>query len=86
MTGNWLEICRQAVGDLREVLVDLPTRETREPITGRGVGGDDTTAIDAAAEAVIVRRLEQAHEGGLEFRLVSEELGERTFGGAGQSG
>jgi myo-inositol-1(or 4)-monophosphatase len=81
VTGNWLEICRQAVGDLRGVLEQLPTRETREPITGRGVGGDDTTAIDAAAEAAIVRRLEEAHERGLEFRLVSEELGERIFGG-----
>jgi myo-inositol-1(or 4)-monophosphatase len=44
------------------------------------VGGDETTAIDAAAEATIVRRLEQAHEQGIEFRLVSEELGERSFG------
>ena len=52
MTVDWLEICRQAVGDLRGVLDELPTRETREPITGHGVGGDDTTAIDAAAEAV----------------------------------
>ena len=69
---DWLEICRQAVGDLRGVLTELPTRVTREPITGRGVGGDDTTAIDAAAEAAIVRRLEASHEAGLQFRLVSE--------------
>jgi myo-inositol-1(or 4)-monophosphatase len=77
---DWLEICRKAVADLRGVLEELPTRETREPVTGRGVGGDDTTAIDAAAEAVIVRRLEEAHASGREFRLVSEELGERSFG------
>jgi len=80
VTVDWLEICREAVGDLRGVLDELPTRETREPITGHGVGGDDTTAIDAAAEAVIVRRLEDAHQRGAEFTLVSEELGERTFG------
>lgn len=79
--SDWLEICREAAGDLRGVLDELPTRFTREPITGKGVGGDDTTAIDAAAEAAIVRRLEQAHARGLEFRLVSEELGERAFGG-----
>jgi myo-inositol-1(or 4)-monophosphatase len=78
--SDWLEICREAVADLRGVLTDLPTRETREPVTGRGVGGDDTTAIDAAAEAAIVRRLEGAHEQGLNFTLVSEELGERAFG------
>jgi myo-inositol-1(or 4)-monophosphatase len=78
--SDWLEICREAVGDLRGVLAEMPTRVTREPITGTGVGGDETTAIDAAAEAAIVRRLEQAHERGLEFTLVSEELGERAFG------
>ena len=73
-----------AVGDLRGVLEELPTRETREPITGHGVGGDDTTAIDAAAEAAIVRRLETAHEAGC--TLVSEELGERAFGEADDDG
>jgi myo-inositol-1(or 4)-monophosphatase len=79
--SEWIDICRDAVGDLRAVLEELPTRVTREPITGTGEGGDETTAIDAAAEAAIVRRLERAHEQGLEFTLVSEELGERAFGG-----
>jgi myo-inositol-1(or 4)-monophosphatase len=59
----------------------MPTRDEREPVIGTGEGGDDTTAIDAAAEAAIVKRLEQAHADGLEFTLVSEELGERSFGG-----
>ena len=68
------------MADLQGVLEDLPTRVSREPITGAGMGGDDTTAIDAAAEAAIVRRLEQAHERGLQFTLVSEELGERAYG------
>jgi myo-inositol-1(or 4)-monophosphatase len=78
--SHWSEICREAVADLRGVLEELPTRVTREPVIGAGVGGDDTTAIDAAAEAAIVRRLEHAHERGLQFNLVSEELGERMFG------
>ena len=77
---DWLEICRQAVGDLRGVLEELPTRVTREPITGRGVGGDDTTAIDQAAEDAVVARL-AALDG--DFVLVSEELGERVFGAGG---
>ena len=42
-----------------------------------GVGGDDTTAIDAAAEDAVVARLEAL---GGDFTLVSEELGERVFG------
>ena len=73
----WLEVCRAAVEDIRAVLAELPTRVEREPVLQTGVGGDDTTAIDAAAELAVVRRLEQLNE---DFTLVSEELGERTFG------
>jgi myo-inositol-1(or 4)-monophosphatase len=76
----WLEVARQAVGDLHRVLAELPTRADREPVVGAGLGGDDTTAIDAAAEAAVVRRLEALHAAGHDFALVSEELGERAFG------
>jgi myo-inositol-1(or 4)-monophosphatase len=81
--SDWLEICRGCVADLRDVLEQLPTRTEREPGQGTGEGGDETTAIDLAAEDAIVRRLEVAHAQGLEFTLVSEELGERAFGGGG---
>ena len=77
---EWLDLCREIAGDLRGVLADLPTRTEREPYVGLGEGGDDTTAVDAAAELAIVRRLEALHEAGREFTLVSEELGERRFG------
>jgi myo-inositol-1(or 4)-monophosphatase len=77
----WLDLCRAAVGDVREVLDGLPSRTEREPVVGAGVGGDDTTAIDAAAEAAILARLERLHaEEGIDFHLVSEELGERAYG------
>jgi myo-inositol-1(or 4)-monophosphatase len=76
----WLELCRAAVADIRGVLVDLPTRAEREPVLARGVGGDETTAIDEAAESAVVARLEELHRHGQEFLLVSEELGERAFG------
>jgi myo-inositol-1(or 4)-monophosphatase len=73
----WLEVCREAVGDIRGVLAELPTRVEREPVLQTGEGGDDTTAIDAAAETAVVHRLEALDE---DFTLVSEELGERVFG------
>jgi myo-inositol-1(or 4)-monophosphatase len=73
----WLEVCRGCVGDIKAVLAELPTRVEREPVLQIGVGGDDTTAIDAAAETAVVHRLEQLDE---QFTLVSEELGERVFG------
>jgi myo-inositol-1(or 4)-monophosphatase len=76
----WLSLCREAVADIEAVLDRLPTRLEREPVLGPGEGGDDTTAIDAAAEEAVVRRLERLGES---FVLVSEELGERSFGAGG---
>jgi myo-inositol-1(or 4)-monophosphatase len=79
---RWLELCRLCVGDIRDVLERLPTRVEREPILRRGLGGDDTTAIDQAAEDAIVQRLEALGE---DLVLVSEELGEREFGRGGKT-
>jgi myo-inositol-1(or 4)-monophosphatase len=79
----WLELCRAAAEDLQRLLAELPTRQEREPVIGTGVGGDETTAIDAAAEQAVVARLERLHQQGFDFTLVSEELGERVFGEAG---
>jgi myo-inositol-1(or 4)-monophosphatase len=78
--SDWLELCRSCVSDIEVVLVDLPTRLEREPVLRAGEGGDDTTAIDAAAEAAVVARLEGLEE---DFVLISEELGERVFGEGG---
>ncbi len=52
------------------MLADLPNRGDREPVVAAGEGGDDTTAIDAAAERVILARF-----AGLDTRIVSEEVG-----------
>jgi myo-inositol-1(or 4)-monophosphatase len=67
---DWLALCRACVEDVRAVLVELPTRAEREPVVGAGMGGDDTTAIDAAAERVILARLRE-----LDVTIVSEEVG-----------
>jgi myo-inositol-1(or 4)-monophosphatase len=50
------------------VLTELPGRAEREPVVGAGEGGDETTAIDAAAERAIL-----PHFAGQ--RIVSEEAG-----------
>jgi myo-inositol-1(or 4)-monophosphatase len=70
MTPPWLELCRAARDDVGRVLTDLPGRAEREPKVGEGEGGDVTTAIDAAAEAVILERFR-----GQDVRIVSEEVG-----------
>ncbi len=60
------------------MLTDLPLRSDREPVVGSGMGGDETTAIDAAAERAILARFE-----GLDgLTIVSEEVG---VIGAGQT-
>jgi myo-inositol-1(or 4)-monophosphatase len=68
---DWLTVCRDAVEDVRGVLVELPTRDERELVVGEGEGGDETTAIDAAAEKVILERL-RGIDG---TTIVSEEVG-----------
>jgi myo-inositol-1(or 4)-monophosphatase len=80
---DWLAFCRDARDAVDAVLGELPTRAEREPGVGFGEGGDETTAIDAAAERAIVSLLEDLHESGQSFTLVSEELGERAFGAGG---
>jgi myo-inositol-1(or 4)-monophosphatase len=68
---DWLALCREAVVDVRGVLAELPTRADREPVVGAGKGGDDTTAIDQAAERVVLARF-----GGVDdVTFVSEEVG-----------
>jgi myo-inositol-1(or 4)-monophosphatase len=67
---DWLAVCRGAVEDVRGVLDELPTRAEREPVVGAGLGGDDTTAIDRAAEDAIVARFRD-----LDVTIVSEEVG-----------
>ena len=77
---DWLDVSRACVRDLDSVLADLPTRVEREPVLSAGKGGDDTTAIDAAAESAVVRRLEAL---GTDLTLVSEEIGVLTIGAGG---
>lgn len=72
--ADWLATCRAAVEDVRRVLEELPGRADRERVLGVGEGGDETTAIDAAAERAVVERLDAT---GADFTLVSEELGIR---------
>ncbi|HEX3455510.1 MAG TPA: inositol monophosphatase family protein [Gaiellaceae bacterium] len=67
---DWLELCRAAVADVDEVLARLPTRAEREPVVGEGLGGDETTAIDKAAEDAIIARVREAAGA-----VVSEEVG-----------
>jgi myo-inositol-1(or 4)-monophosphatase len=56
---------------VRRVLAELPTRAEREPVVGAGMGGDETTAVDAAAERAVLARFEGLDD----ITIVSEEAG-----------
>jgi myo-inositol-1(or 4)-monophosphatase len=75
MPTTWLQLCRAAVVDVEAALERLPTRAEREPVVGSGEGGDETTAIDKAAEDAILARMLVAAGA-----VVSEEVG-RVGGG-----
>jgi myo-inositol-1(or 4)-monophosphatase len=77
---DWLELCRAAAVEVEGVLAELPTRDQRELVVGAGEGGDDTTAIDDAAERAVVALLDAES---IDFALVSEELGHRAAGAEG---
>jgi myo-inositol-1(or 4)-monophosphatase len=68
---DWVEVCRACVADVHAVLGELPTRAEREPVVGAGLGGDETTAIDKAAEDAILARLRALPD----ITVVSEEVG-----------
>jgi myo-inositol-1(or 4)-monophosphatase len=73
---DWLAVCRAAAEDVRGVLAELPARADREPVLAQGLGGDDTTAIDRAAEEAILARFRD-----LDVTILSEEVG-RVGGGS----
>jgi myo-inositol-1(or 4)-monophosphatase len=78
--ADWLACFREATRGIEAELRARPHREQRERVVGRGSGGDNTTEIDQVAEDVVVRALSGLAAQGAAFTLVSEELGERTFG------
>ena len=61
---------------MRRVLAELPTRADREPVVGAGAGGDETTAIDQAAERAVLERFDAAPD----VTFVSEEVGKLGHG------
>jgi myo-inositol-1(or 4)-monophosphatase len=76
--NDWLGICRAAVEDVKAVLDELPTRTEREPVVGTGLGGDETTAVDKAAEDAILAHLRPLDD----VTIISEEVGTEGNGAA----
>jgi myo-inositol-1(or 4)-monophosphatase len=77
----WLPIFRAIAAEIRSTIPPLAGTPAAREEVGLGAGGDRTIYLDQLAEEIVVRHLEQAYRSGLRFRLISEELGERDFGG-----
>ena len=77
----WLPIFAGIAADIRSQLGPLAGSRRGREVVGTGAGGDRTVVLDAVAEEIAVRHLEKAYRSGLRFRLLSEELGARDFGG-----
>lgn len=77
-----MQVLTRAADRATEAVAGIPPNE-RGTEVGRGKGGDTTLVIDRDAEAAIIGVLEQAREDGMRFDLMSEEVGERSFGGGG---
>jgi myo-inositol-1(or 4)-monophosphatase len=81
MAADWLGLCRRAAEALREALADSPTTRERAVETGeRGEGGDRTLVIDEASERAVFGLLDELHDQGHRFAVVSEERGEVSYG------
>jgi myo-inositol-1(or 4)-monophosphatase len=79
---SWLPVFRAIGAEIREALQPLAGTERGRAVVGQGAGGDGTIYMDQLAEEIAVRHLEQAYRSGARFQLISEELGERAFGGS----
>ncbi len=77
-----MEVLTRAADHAAAAVAAIPAHE-RGTEVGPGEGGDTTLVIDRDAEAAIIAVLEQAHEQGLRFDVLSEEVGHRSFGGGG---
>jgi myo-inositol-1(or 4)-monophosphatase len=67
---DWLALCRAAAADVETILAEMPPSE-RQVVLRQGEGGDDTTAIDEAAERAVLAQLDGIDD----LTIVSEEIG-----------
>ena len=81
ISQDWLPIFRAIATEVRAAVTPLADTPAGREVVGLGAGGDQTVYLDQVAEQIVVRHLEQAYRSGFRFRLISEELGERDFGG-----
>lgn len=77
---SWLHLFREIGTRVRAEVGELVAGSAAGSPVGKGASGDTTLAVDKRAEDAILAVLEEVAAEGEEFTLISEELGERSFG------
>jgi myo-inositol-1(or 4)-monophosphatase len=70
----------EIAGRVRAATLELSGQEAGRQPHGRGAGGDVTVELDRRAEAEAMAVFEQQAARGARFCVLSEELGQRSFG------
>jgi myo-inositol-1(or 4)-monophosphatase len=78
---SWFNLFREMGARVKAETSELVKGHGAGSPVGKGASGDTTLAVDKRAEDAILSVLEEASADGEEFTFISEELGERSFGG-----
>jgi myo-inositol-1(or 4)-monophosphatase len=80
---DWLGAMRAAAAAQKRLFDEEPTIAGRTVYEGVGEGGDHALALDRRCEDIVFAELDRLHsESGRDFRAISEERCEVTFGDA----
>ena len=80
---SWLPLFGRIANEVQAAVADVWGTLAAREVQGRGAGGDGTVYIDSLAEGIVLRMLEAEHARGRDFSLISEEVGERSYGPGG---
>ena len=83
LEADWLGACRRIVASHRELFAEQQGIAARTVYAGIGEGGDRALAIDRRCEEIVFGELQDLHDQGHHFDVISEERGEVTLGEPG---
>ena len=80
---SWLPLFARISDEVQAAVASVWGTVGSREVQGQGAGGDGTVYIDSLAEAIVIRALEAEHARGRDFTVISEEVGEVTYGSGG---
>lgn len=80
---QWLDVFKNIGKQMLNGVTEFLSKEGGAVPLGKGAGGDQTFPVDKWAEDIIISALENVHNSGESFTIISEELGIRKLGEGG---